>query len=77
MKIGGFPSGSRLSASDANEFSHMYFEEGVAHRFTRMMATHPPLEERIRRVVPQWDGAFPAPGASEDAEEGCAPRRSH
>ncbi|WP_027328649.1 M48 family metallopeptidase [Marinimicrobium agarilyticum] len=63
MKIGGLPSGSRLSASDANEFSHMYFEEGVAHRFTRMMATHPPLEERVRRVMPQWDGAFPAPGA--------------
>lgn len=66
MKIGGLPSGARLSASDANEFSHMYFEEGVAHRFTRMMATHPPLEERIRRVVPQWDGAFPEANAPQE-----------
>jgi hypothetical protein len=34
----------------------MYFAEGVASLF----ATHPPLNERIRRIDPQWDGKFPA-----------------
>lgn len=58
IKIGHSPDGSRLSDSDANEFSHMYFEEGVKARLSGLMATHPPLEDRIRRVLPGWQGDF-------------------
>ncbi|WP_347330822.1 M48 family metallopeptidase [Marinimicrobium locisalis] len=72
MKIGGIPAGARLSASDANEFSHMYFEEGVSHRFTRLMATHPPLKDRIQRILPGWDGHFPAPRAPSGEASGGA-----
>lgn len=56
-KIGGSTQGSRLHTEQAAEFSHMYFSQGV-ELFLSMMATHPPLEERIKRIQPNWDGNF-------------------
>lgn len=58
-KIGGLVRGSRLQHPKAAELSHMYFGQGVWEGFTGLMATHPPLEKRILRVDPQWDGKFP------------------
>lgn len=74
IKIGGHTGGARLSASDASEFSHMYFEEGVKVRLSGLMATHPPLEDRISRVLPGWQGDFTplsqAPEPAPDQEQG-------
>lgn len=58
-KIGGFTTGSRLEAENAAEYSHMYFSQGVSTAFNSLMATHPPLSERIKRVEPRWNGKFP------------------
>ncbi|MBB2496769.1 M48 family metallopeptidase [Aquipseudomonas ullengensis] len=58
-KIGGHSLGSQLQASHAAEFSHLYFGPGVSRAVAGMMATHPPLEERIRRIEPGWDGLYP------------------
>lgn len=58
IKIGAHASGSRLEAAQADEFSHMFFGQGVKLSFNRMMATHPPVEDRIQRVMPDWDGRF-------------------
>ncbi|MDZ7853628.1 MAG: M48 family metallopeptidase [Halomonas sp.] len=52
--------GSRLLASHAAEFSHLYFGSGV-RALSGLTATHPPLETRIRRVLPRWDGSLPPP----------------
>ncbi|MBT2370563.1 M48 family metallopeptidase [Pseudomonas fluorescens] len=59
-KIGGHAQGSQLQAAHAAEFSHLYFGAGVKAAMSGMMATHPPLEVRIQRVDPQWNGQFPA-----------------
>jgi len=56
-KIGGGDHGSQLKNEHAAEFSHMYFGQGVKS-FFNLMATHPPLEERIKRIQPGWDGDF-------------------
>jgi Zn-dependent protease with chaperone function/uncharacterized tellurite resistance protein B-like protein len=56
-KIGGATYGSQLTTENAAQFSHMYFSQGVSN-FFNLMATHPPLEERIRRIEPRWDGEF-------------------
>jgi Zn-dependent protease with chaperone function len=57
-KIGGNITGSQLSNEHAAEFSHMYFGQGIRAGFSQLMATHPPLEERIKRIEPRWDGNF-------------------
>lgn len=56
-KIGASHQGSQLHHDQAAEFSHMYFSQGVRH-FLNMMATHPPLEQRIKRIQPNWNGTF-------------------
>jgi Zn-dependent protease with chaperone function len=41
--------GSRVGSAFAPEAAHLFFANGLA---TRWLATHPPIEERIRRLVP-------------------------
>ena len=40
-----------ISNRYAEEFSHMYFSEAVGGMFARLFATHPPIEDRITRVL--------------------------
>jgi len=58
-KIGGFVYGSRIQNERAEEASHMYFGNGLRTPFLSLLATHPPLEERIKRIKPSFDGRFP------------------
>ncbi len=58
-KIGGLAEGSRIRSEHAEEASHMYFGNGLRQPFLELLATHPPLVERIRRIEPQFDGKFP------------------
>ena len=52
-KIGGLPQGSKFEAADAEQASHMLFGDGVG--YSALFATHPPLDERIRRIDPRFD----------------------
>lgn len=88
VKIGSHSQGSYLKAPQTAEFSHLFFGQGIKLGFTRMMATHPPLKERIQRVMPDWDGRFEvrwpsqqtdhdAPGSvdnEDDSEDGSKDR---
>ena len=73
-KIAAHVDGARLSA-DAEEISHMLFGQGFSGR---LFATHPPIEQRIRRIDPAFDPAelaalareLPQPRWVEDAEHG-------
>jgi len=56
-KIGG-SAGSYLESPQAAQYSHAFFAEGVGFLLQSFFATHPPLEERIRRIEPRWDGKF-------------------
>lgn len=64
-RIGRSAAGSRVSAPAAAEFSHFFFADGVAALFS----THPPLEERIRRIR----GLRPPAGAGAPIANGAAP----
>lgn len=57
-KIGGFISGSRIHSPNAEEASHLFFANGLGQSFLNLMATHPPLVERIRRIDPSFNGNF-------------------
>jgi len=66
-KIGGFAKGSSIQSPNAPEASHMFFGRATSG-FSALFATHPPIDERIRRIDPSWNGTFPdavaATGAS-------------
>lgn len=57
-RIGAASQHGLLEHPSAEEFSHMYFAAGVNSMLSSMFATHPPLEERIRRIDPRWDGSW-------------------
>ncbi len=57
-KIGGYVPGSRLESPEAPTMSHAYFSSGVSSMLGSLSATHPPLEVRIQRIDPTWDGVF-------------------
>ncbi len=78
QKIGG--AGSKLESAHAGEASHMFFGNGLGKPFLGMMATHPPLAERIHAIDPGWDGQFKtaniAAVAAESAREAAKPASS-
>jgi Zn-dependent protease with chaperone function len=59
-KIGGLAEGSRIDNPQAAEAGHMFFANAFAGQgLAGLLATHPPLVERIRRLDPHFDGQFP------------------
>ncbi|NTV13261.1 MAG: M48 family metalloprotease [Desulfobulbaceae bacterium] len=48
--------GSRINNFRAGEASHLYFASGVRQAFLRLLATHPPLGERLRQIDPTMTG---------------------
>ncbi len=65
-KIGGLTYGSKLESAHAGEASHLFFSNGLSESWFGLTATHPPLEERIRRLDPGFDGQFPVVIADEE-----------
>lgn len=56
-KIGGLEEGGRVERSDAQEASHLFFSYPLSGKFFgSLFSTHPPLEERIRRLDPSFEG---------------------
>lgn len=51
--LAGHHAGSRVRTKNSMEASHFFFAPGVK---TALFATHPPLQERILRLDPSWDG---------------------
>lgn len=63
--------GSLIEDHHAQEASHLFFAAGVKASFTSLLATHPPLLERIHRIDPAFDpDAMPA--VQEDTGEDAA-----
>jgi len=62
-KIGGLAAGSRITNSHAEEASHLFFGNGMGKawipQLDDVLATHPPLAERIKRIEPGFDGVLP------------------
>lgn len=57
--IGGYKSGSKVTHSAAGQASHFFFGNAVKSWYAKdWWATHPPLDERIRRIEPGFKGKF-------------------
>jgi Zn-dependent protease with chaperone function len=60
-KIGAQAAGSRIRDHHAEELSHLFFANGLRRSMFGFLSTHPPLEQRIRRLDPGWDGDYTTP----------------
>ena len=60
-KIGGLSYGSKLISGRAEEVSHMCFGNALPPSFLNSLATHPPLQDRIKAIDQSWDGKFIKP----------------
>ncbi|MEI6862166.1 MAG: M48 family metallopeptidase, partial [Verrucomicrobiota bacterium] len=67
-KIGGYALGSTVIAHNTSQISHFFFAQGFRSNFGGAWATHPPLDERIRAVDPQFDGKMFDPPELVDVE---------
>ena len=55
LKIGGLNSGSLVNHPMARDASHLFFGSALS---AAAFATHPPLPQRIGRLLPHWNGEF-------------------
>ena len=55
-KIGGQQDSAKINAPKATEASHLFFADGGM--FSYGLATHPPLDVRIKAIQKNWDGQF-------------------
>lgn len=62
--------GSMIEDKHGSEISHFFFCAALS-RAQSLLATHPPLEERIRRIEPQWNGRFIKPSAGSGSKTDC------
>ena len=69
QKIGGYGFGSWLISDHAPDAGHLFFGNGIPRPMFSMMATHPPLQDRIRAIDTTWDGKFPRVDMTEIREE--------
>jgi Zn-dependent protease with chaperone function len=56
QKIGGY--GSKMESPNAPDAGHLFFGNALSSPFLGALATHPPLEDRIRAIDATWDGKF-------------------
>jgi Zn-dependent protease with chaperone function len=60
--IGGHTMHARIQHHRATELGHFFFGRACEANFNLFqgswLATHPPLDERIRRILPSWRGGY-------------------
>jgi len=59
QKIGRYSFGSKLESEHAPDMCHMFFGNALSEPFFGLMATHPPIPDRIKTIDPSWDGKYP------------------
>jgi Zn-dependent protease with chaperone function len=75
-KIGALAEGSHIENPRAEEASHMFFGNAVGGtgQLFGLIATHPPLIERIRKIDPSFDGDFSKVRLETPRDEAPTPR---
>lgn len=67
--VGFLNNGSEIKNAHAEDMSHMCFSEALNMRFTKLLATHPPLVKRIKRIYPGFLSRVKARQMTENIRE--------
>jgi Zn-dependent protease with chaperone function len=57
-KIGGAPLHGTVNNAHSQEAAHFFFANALKSKGGSLFATHPPLDQRIAAIEPNWDGKF-------------------
>ncbi|MCC5846059.1 MAG: M48 family metallopeptidase [Verrucomicrobia bacterium] len=57
-KLGKGSRKAKLQHEESLELAHMMFGSAKPMSLSGLMATHPPLDQRIKQIQPGWDGSF-------------------
>lgn len=57
-KLGARSSRSRIESPQSMAMAHLFFGNASGFTFDRLLATHPPLVDRIKAIDPTFDGKF-------------------
>jgi hypothetical protein len=69
---------SRLAHPKAQEASHMFFGNGMAEAWLGLFATHPPIQQRIEEIAPDFDNRqADSHPLSDSAERGFPENAGH
>jgi Zn-dependent protease with chaperone function/uncharacterized tellurite resistance protein B-like protein len=60
LKVIGYGAGSDVHNPASEEMGHLFFGQAFTSRLN-IFATHPPLNERINRLDPSWNGQYLKP----------------
>lgn len=60
LKVIGYGAGSDVHNPASEEMGHLFFGQAFRSRLN-IFATHPPLDERINRLDPSWNGQYLKP----------------
>ena len=61
--------GSHMVSSHAEDMSHMCFGETLSFNLGNLLATHPPLDERLHAIGPEWPPRARARARKQSANE--------
>jgi Zn-dependent protease with chaperone function len=75
-KIGGDEMGSTILHNQSAAMGHFFFSQAFASGVTGLWDTHPPLEQRIHAIEPNWDGKFVVPAAQPVREDATPSSRA-
>ncbi|CAH0991332.1 Protease HtpX [Sinobacterium norvegicum] len=70
--IAGHGQGASVDSPNAEQASHLFFGQALA-RARGMFATHPPLDQRIQQIQPDWDGQYLRPKPAVEQPDAVAP----
>ncbi len=72
-KLGVHSYRSMVRHVSAQELNHLFIADAIPTPFFGLLATHPPLEARIRAIDPRWDGTWPQTAPIEPMPERSRP----
>lgn len=73
-RIGGAHDHSLIRNSSAGQFAHAFFSKSLKGNVS-FLATHPPLDDRIGRVLRDWQGDYLKPRAEPEAAQEKGPKK--
>src|SRR5690554_2700322 len=61
--------GSQVTSSASGEAAHLFFGSALSNQFFRLFATHPNIDDRIKRIEPNWNGEYLRPQTFAEFEQ--------